>query len=280
MEFGASIFFTDYSITPAALAKALEERGFDSLWAAEHSHIPVPRQTPAPGGGELPKRYYDVMDPFVTLTAAAAATTRLKLATGICLVIQRDTIQTAKSVASLDQVSGGRFLFGIGGGWNREEIESHGTVFATRMQKMREQMEAMKEIWTKSTARYDGEIVKMTPMMTWPKPVQKPYPPILLGGAFPWAARRAIRYGDGWYPNAASGDPEDYIPRFREMAMAAGRDPASLPITLGGAPEDIEKLRRFHDLGVARVNVTLEAAGADQVLPTLDRWAKLIQQVR
>src|SRR5579864_8720660 len=144
MDFGASIFFTDYSISPAALAVALEERGFDSLWAAEHSHIPVPRKTPAPGGGELAKRYYDVMDPFVTLAVAAAATTRLKLATGICLVIQRDTIQTAKLVASIDQVSGGRFLFGIGGGWNAEEIESHGTVFKTRMKKMREQMEAMK----------------------------------------------------------------------------------------------------------------------------------------
>src|SRR5579871_2185708 len=192
MEFGVSIFFTDYSITPAELAVALEERGFDSLWAAEHSHIPVPRRTPAPGGGELPKRYYDVMDPFVTLTAAAAVTKRLKLATGICLVIHRDTIQTAKLVASIDQVSGGRFLFGIGGGWNREEIESHGTAFGTRMQKMREQIEAMKEIWTKSTAEYDGEIVKVTRMMTWPKPVQKPWPPVILGGAFPWAARGAL----------------------------------------------------------------------------------------
>src|SRR5881397_3215779 len=140
MEFGASIFFTDYSITPAELAVALEERGFDSLWAAEHSHIPVPRHTPPPGGRELHKRYYDVMDPFVTLTAAACATKNLQVATGICLVIQRDTIQTAKLVASIDQVSGGRFLFGIGGGWNQEEIENHGTAFATRMQKMREQI--------------------------------------------------------------------------------------------------------------------------------------------
>ena len=214
MEFGASIFFTDYSISPAELGVALEERGFDSLWAAEHSHIPVPRRTPPPGGGELAKRYYDVMDPFVTLTVAAAATKKLKVATGICLVIQRDTIQTAKLVASIDQVSGGRFLFGIGGGWNAEEIEAHGTVFATRMQKMREQMEAMKEIWTKSTAEYNGQIVKVPSMQTWPKPTQKPYPPILLGGAFPWAARRAVRYGDGWYPNASSGNPEEYLPRF------------------------------------------------------------------
>src|SRR5271166_989861 len=278
MEFGASIFFTDYSITPAELAVAMEERGFDSVWAAEHSHIPVPRRTRA--DSELGKRYYDVMDPFVTLTAAACATKRLKIATGICLVIQRDTIQTAKLVASLDQVSGGRFLFGIGGGWNKEEIENHGTVFATRMQRMREQIEAMKEIWTKSTAEYNGQIVKVPSMQTWPKPTQKPYPPILLGGAFPWAARRAVRYGDGWYPNASSGNPEEYLPRFRQMATEVGRDPQSLPVTLGGAPEDLAQLQRFRDLGVARVNVTLPAEGADQILPILDRWAKLMGQLR
>jgi len=279
MEFGASIFFTDYSITPAELGVALEERGFDSVWAAEHSHIPVPRKTPAPGGGELHKRYYDVMDPFVTLAVVGAATKKLKLATGIALVIQRDTIQTAKLVASLDQTSGGRVLFGIGGGWNVEEIEAHGTVFATRMQKMREQMEAMKEIWTKSTAEYNGDIVKVPSMMTWPKPAQKPHPPIILGGAFPWAARRAIRYGDGWYPNAASGDPEVYIPAFRKMAQEKGRDPKSLSLRLGGAPEDADRLKRFRDLGVDAVNVTLMSDKRDEILPILDRWAKLNRQV-
>jgi probable F420-dependent oxidoreductase len=278
MEFGASIFFTDYSITPADLGVALEQRGFDSLWAAEHSHIPVPRRTPPPGGGELAKRYYDVMDPFVTLTAAAAATKALKVGTGVCLVIQRDTIQTAKLVASIDQVSRGRFLFGIGGGWNAEEIEAHGTVFATRMKKMREQIEAMKEIWTKDTAEYNGDIVKVPSMQTWPKPVQKPYPPVLLGGAFPWAARRAVRYGDGWYPNASSGDPEDYLPRLRQMAAEAGRDPNSLTVTIGGVAEDLKQLQRFRDLGVVRANVTLPAEGPDQILPILDRWAKLIRQ--
>src|SRR6266446_619666 len=277
MEFGASIFFTDYSISPAELAVALEERGFDSLWAAEHSHIPVPRRTPAPGGGELAKRYYDVMDPFVTLTAAAAATKRLKLGTGVCLVIQRDTIQTAKLVASIDQVSGGRFLFGIGGGWNAEEIENHGTEFKTRFKKMREQIEAMKEIWTKSKPEYHGDIVDFPSMMTWPKPVQKPHPPILLGGAFPWAARRAIRYGDGWYPNASSGDPEDYLPRFRKMAEEAGRDLQSLPVTLGGSPEDPDRLKRFRDLGAVRVNVSLPAESREAILPVLDRWAGLIR---
>ena len=280
MEFGASIFFTDYSITPAEFGVALEERGFDSLWAAEHSHIPVPRQTPPPGGGELHKRYYDVMDPFVTLTAAAGATKRLKLATGICLVIQRDTIQTAKLVASIDQVSGGRFLFGIGCGWNREEIENHGTAFDTRMHKMREQIEAMKAIWTQSKPEYHGDIVKFDTLMTWPKPVQKPHPPVILGGAFPWAARRAVRYGDGWYPNASSGNPDEYMPAFRKMAEAAGRDPASLPVTIGGAPDDLDKLKHFRDLGAARVNVTLMSEKRDQLLPILDRWAGHIRQLR
>src|SRR5215472_7643673 len=277
MELGASIFFTDYSITPVELAVAMEERGFDSVWAAEHSHIPVPRRTRA--DSELGKRYYDVMDPFVTLTAAACATKRLKVATGICLVIQRDTIQTAKLVASLDQVSGGRFLFGIGGGWNQEEIENHGTVFATRMKQMREQIEAMKQIWTQSKPEYHGDLVDFGTMMTWPKPVQKPHPPVLLGGAFPWAARRAIRYGDGWYPNASSGNPDEYMPRFWQMATEAGRDPNSLPVTIGGAPEDADRLKHFRDLGAVGVNVSLPAENADAILPILDRWAELKRRV-
>src|ERR1700739_1176988 len=204
MQFGASIFFTDYSITPAALAVAMEERGFDSLWAAEHSHIPVPRRTPAPGGGELAKRYYDVMDPFVTLAAAAAATKRLKVGTGVWLVIQRDTSHTAKQVASIDQISCGRFLFGIGGGWNAEEMEDHGTVFTTRFKRMREQIEAMKEIWTKERPEYHGKIIDFPPMTTWPKPVQRPHPPIIVGGAFRLAARRALGYGNGILAAAAS----------------------------------------------------------------------------
>jgi probable F420-dependent oxidoreductase len=176
MEIGASIFFTEYSISPAEMGMALEERGFDSLWVAEHSHIPVTRRFSPPGGGELTRPYYDVMDPFVTLSVAAAVTKRLKLATGVCLVPQRDTIQTAKLVASIDQISGGRFIFGIGGGWNAEEMEDHGTVYAARFKHMREQIEAMKEIWTKEKAEYHGELVDFPPMMTWPKPAQQPAP--------------------------------------------------------------------------------------------------------
>ena len=279
MQIGAAMFFTDYSIGAAELARELEARGFESMWAPEHSHIPLSRNTPLPSGGELSRQYYDVMDPFVSLAAAAAVTTRIRLGTGVCLVIQRDTIQTAKLVASIDQVSGGRFLFGIGGGWNREEIENHGTVFATRMQKMREQIEAMKAIWTEDTAQYHGDLVAFDTIQTWPKPLQKPYPPVILGGAFPWAARRAIRYGDGWYPNATAGDPEQYVPAFRAMAKEAGRDPTSLSLRLGGAPDDLDKLKRFRDLGVDAVNVTLLSDKRDEVLPVLDRWTGYRRQL-
>jgi probable F420-dependent oxidoreductase len=226
------------------------------------------------------------MDPFVTLTAAAAVTRTLKLGTGVCLVIQRDTIQTAKLVASLDQVSKGRFLFGIGCGWNAEEMEDHGTVYETRTLKMREQIEAMKEIWTKDKPEYHGRIVDFPPMMTWPKPAQKPqkpHPPIIVGGAFRLAARRAIRYGDGLLPaapSAGSDGPEDFMPRLRQMAEEAGRDPQSLAVTLGGAPEDIDVLKRNRDLGVIRMTVRLPPAKEGEILPILDRWAKLIPQVR
>ncbi len=283
MDIGAGIFFTEYSISPTELGAALEERGFDSLWVAEHSHIPVTRRFTHPQGeAALTKEYYDVMDPFVTLSAAAAVTKRLKLGTAVCLVIQRDTIQTAKSVASLDQVSKGRFLFGIGCGWNAEEMEDHGTVYETRALKMREQIEAMKEIWTKEKPQYHGEIVDFPPMTTWPKPVQKPHPPVIVGGAFRLAVRRALRYGDGILPaapSAGSGGPEEFMPRWRQMAEEAGRDPKSLSVTLGGAPEDLDLLKRNRDLGVARMNVRLPPAKADEILPVLDRWARLIPQL-
>jgi probable F420-dependent oxidoreductase len=284
MEIGAAIFFTDYSMAPTDLAVALEERGFDSLWVAEHSHIPVTRRFTHPlGEAALTKEYYDVMDPFVTLSAAAAVTKRLKLGTAICLVIQRDTIQTAKAVASLDQISKGRFLFGIGCGWNAEEMEDHGTVYETRTLKMREQIEAMKEIWTKDEPEYHGEIVNFPPMNSWPKPVQKPHPPIILGGAFRLAARRALRYGNGIVFTASSagpGSPAEFMPRWRQMAVEAGRDPASLSVTLLGAPEDLTLLKRNRDLGVTRMAAWLPPAKDDVILPVLDRWAKLIAQVR
>ena len=282
MDIGAAVFFTDYSMAPGELARALDGRGFESVWAPEHSHIPLSRTTPFPQGGELPKKYYDVMDPFVALTAAAAATKMLKIGTGVCLVAQRDPIQTAKLVASLDQVSGGRFLFGVGGGWNAEEMADHGTAFATRFKLMREHIAAMKEIWTKPEPEYHGELVDFPPMRTWPKPVQKPHPPVIVGGAFPYAARRALAYGDGWVPHASRpqyADVSEHLPRFRQMAAEAGRDPASVPVTIFGVTEDLERLRRYRDLGIARAVVSLPSAQADEILPILDRWAELIHQM-
>jgi len=280
MEFGALMFFTDYAITAVDLARALEERGFESVWAPEHSHIPTSRKSPWPGGGELPKAYYDAMDPFVSLTAAAIATSKLKVGSGVCLVQQRDPIQTAKLVSSIDQVSNGRFLFGVGGGWNRDEMENHGTEFKTRFKLMRERIEAMQAIWTKSKAEYHGDMVDFSEMMAWPKPVQKPYPPILVGGAFPQAARRAIRYGDGWCPigGRPGSSPTDVLEQFRQMAREAGRDPQSLPVTLFGAAEDADRLARLRDQGIARIVVMLPSETVDKILPTLDRWAELIRR--
>ena len=280
MKIGAAMFFTDYSMAPGELGRALEERGFDSVWAPEHSHIPVSRASAFPSGGELPKKYYDAMDPFVSLTAAAAATTTLMVGTGVCLVVQRDPIQTAKLVASIDQVSGGRFLFGVGNGWNADEMENHGTDFKSRHKLARERIEAMKVIWTQSKAEYHGEFVDFDPMMAWPKPVQKPYPPILVGGAFPYGARRALRYGDGWMPHRVRpeyADVADMIPQYRELAAASGRDPA--PVSIWGAKEDLSMLERDRSLGVVRVIVSLESAKADVILPELDRWAELIRKL-
>lgn len=282
MHIGAAMFFTDYSMRPGELARALEERGFESVWSPEHSHIPLGRESQFPAGGDLPKQYYDVMDPFVSLTAAAAATTRLKVGTGVCLVPQRDPIQTAKLVASIDQLSDGRFLFGIGNGWNAEEMADHGTAFKDRHKIARERVAAMKLIWTKSKPEFQGEFVKFGPMMTWPKPVQKPHPPVLVGGAFPYGARRAIAYGDGWMPHRKRPTYDDvaaFVPQFREMAVAAGRDPADVPVTIWGAPEDLSILERDKKDGIDRIIVSLASGKADAILPELDRWARLIERL-
>jgi probable F420-dependent oxidoreductase len=281
MDFGVFMFHTDYSMPIVDLAQACEARGFESLWAPEHSHIPLTRKSPWPGGAELPKMYYDAMDPFVILAAAAAATKKLKLGTGVCLVIQRDTIQTAKLAASLDQVSGGRFLFGIGGGWNQDEMEDHGTVYASRFKRMREQVEAMREIWTASKPEYHGELVDFPPMMAWPKPVQQPLP-IIVGGAFPHAARRAVRYGNGWIPiagRAVYGNFDEYFPAYKRMLAEAGRGLTDVPITMFGAAENYDQLMRYRELGVARVVAGLAPEKADKTLPVLDRWAERIREV-
>jgi len=279
MQFGLCTFPTDASMRFPDLAVAAETRGFESLWVAEHSHIPVSRRTPFPGGGELPKMYYDAMDPFVTLATAASVTRKLKLGTGVCLLIQRDPIQTAKQVASLDQLSQGRFLFGIGGGWNAEEMENHGTRFDKRFQILRERVEAMKAIWTEKEAAYHGDFVDFDPIFAWPKPVQKPHPPIHVGGAFPGAVKRAIKYGNGWIP---VGDPQGALarmPELRKMAEEAGRDPASIEVSIYYCPPDPALLTRLRDTGIARVIFGVPAESSDKVLPILDHYHSVVQQL-
>ena len=275
MHIGIAMFCTDYAIQPVELARALEERGFESLWLPEHSHIPLTRNSAWPQGGDLPKKYYDVMDPFVALGAAAASTTSLKLATGICLVPQRDTIQTAKQIATLDQISNGRFLFGIGAGWNADEMANHGTVFKTRYKAMREKVEAMRLIWTEAKPEYHGEFVDFDPMMTWPKPVQQPHPPVLVGGEFPHGARRALRYGDGWVPHALRPDYTllEMLPQFREMEDEANR---TIPITAFGVPGDADQWRAYEDAGIERIVLSIDSEPSDVVLPMLDSWAMRI----
>ncbi|HJQ58131.1 MAG TPA: LLM class F420-dependent oxidoreductase [Vineibacter sp.] len=282
MKIGAVMFFTTYSMDPAALGRALEERGFESLWVPEHSHIPLSRKSEYPAGGPLIRPYYDIMDPFLVLNTAAAVTTKLKVGTGVCLMNQRDPIVTAKMVSTVDQLSGGRFLFGVGNGWNQDEMENHGTVFETRHKLARERIEAMKAIWINDTAEYHGEFVNFDPMNQWPKPAQKPHPPVIVGGAFPYAARRAIRYGDGWIPRADRLEKEGVgvlIGKFRDMAREAGRDPASLPISIFRVPEDIARLRFCQEIGIDRVVFTVPAEPGDKVLPILDRWAALQRQL-
>ncbi len=278
MHLGLMIFPTDYSIPFPELALEAEQRGFESLWVAEHSHIPTSRKSPWPGGGDLPKMYYDTLDPFVALSAAAAVTWKIKLATGICLVVQRDPIHTAKQVASLDRISHGRFLFGVGAGWNEEEMNNHGTAFEGRFELLRERVEAMVAIWTHNEAEYHGKYVDFDPIFMWPKPVQKPHPPIHVGGAFPGGARRAARYGNGWIPIAgrASDDIAAHVSEFRKLAVAAGRNPASLEVSAFGVAGVEEEVKRYRDAGFDRAVFGLPPAPRDTILPILDRCAAWI----
>ncbi|REJ85846.1 MAG: LLM class F420-dependent oxidoreductase [Acidobacteria bacterium] len=279
MHVGVTIFPTAEAIEMPELAREAETRGIESLWVAEHSHIPSSRKTPFPGGGELPRMYYETYDPFVALAAAAAVTERIKLGTGICLVVQRDPIHTAKEVASLDRVSHGRFLFGVGGGWNVDEMENHGTDPARRFKLMRERIEAMKEIWGHEEAEYHGELVDFGPLRMWPKPVQQPHPPIHVGGGFPGAARRAIAYGDGWIPiGGRDSGLEEQIGRFREMAGEAGRE--GLEVSIYGVPPKAEVFVKMQALGVDRVITFLPPGRRDEVLPVLDRISAAAQEAR
>jgi probable F420-dependent oxidoreductase len=277
MHVGVLMFPTDYAIRVDDLAREAETRGFESLWLPEHTHIPISRRSPWPGGPVLPQEYWHTHDPFVALATAAAVTTRLRVASGICLLVERDPITTAKEVASLDALSRGRLLFGIGGGWNAEEMEDHGTPFGSRWKILRERVLAMKRIWTEDEPSFAGEFVHFPPMWSWPKPAQRPHPPVLLGGHGRAALRRVVDYCDGWLPiGARAGDLAAGIAELRRLAAERGRDPASLSVSVYGARMDAVELARLRDLGVTRAILALPSAAADVVLPLLDRGAALV----
>ncbi|MGW3359989.1 LLM class F420-dependent oxidoreductase [Streptomyces bungoensis] len=269
MKFGVSTFITDEGIGPKALGPALEERGFDSLLLAEHSHIPVKRESPYPGGGELPRMYYRTLDPFVALSAAASVTRDLLLGTGIALVIQRDPIHTAKEVASLDLISGGRAVFGVGAGWNREEMRNHGTDPAVRGRLMDERIRAMIELWTKEKAEFHGDFVDFDPVYAWPKPVQKPHPPIWVGGDSERAFERVAAYGAAWMP---SEPPLEKLgERIARMRRTAGDRPS---VVVYAGRYDRKALDTYAELGVERVLLYLPTLPENQTLRTLDELAE------
>ncbi|MDL4771761.1 MULTISPECIES: LLM class F420-dependent oxidoreductase [Thermomonosporaceae] len=272
MKFGVSTFVTDEGIGPAALGRALEERGFGSLFLAEHTHIPVKRESPWPGGAELPRFYYRTLDPFVALTAAAAATRRLQVGTGIALVVQRDPILLAKEVASLDLVSGGRAVLGVGAGWNREEMRNHGTDPRTRMRLLRERVLAIKELWTRDEAEFHGEFVDFDPVFSFPKPVQDPHPPVLIGGSGPTVFDRVVEVGDGWMPIFGRGT-DGLGEQITELRGRAGH---RVPVTVFGTPPKPEIVAELDAAGADQVLFNLPTEPEDQTLARLDRLAGLL----
>ena len=277
MHLGVAMFPTHYAIRPDDLGREAETRGFESLWFPEHTHIPSSRRSPWPGGPVLPKEYSHTFDLFVALATAAAATSRIKLASGICLLVERDPITTAKEVASIDVLSGGRLIFGIGGGWNAEEMEHHGTAFRTRWKLLRERVAAMKTIWTEDEAAFEGELVRFAPLWSWPKPLQRPHPPIILGAHGPRALQRVVDYCDGWIPiGVRAGDLAVEVETLRQLAVERGRDPHAISVNVYGAHADREALARLRDVGVTRAIFALPAEGRDAILPLLDRYAALM----
>jgi probable F420-dependent oxidoreductase len=277
-SFGVAMFPTDYAIQPVALAQAVEERGLDSLFVPEHTHIPASRATPFPGGGGLPKMYWHTHDPFVALGAAAAVTRRIKLGTGICLVIERGPITLAKECASLDMISGGRLILGIGAGWNREEMENHGANYPKRWAVVREKVLAMKTIWREEEPEFHGEWVDFDPIWSYPKPVQAGGPPIWIGANSKWVFDRVADYAEGWMPIGGMGSGN--MERVREALGAKGRRIEDLDLTLFGAPTDIDQLRGRIQQGFDHLIFNLPAAGEDEVLPLLDKYAAIAERVR
>jgi probable F420-dependent oxidoreductase len=276
MDVGVFYFPTDYGINVAELGKALEDRGFASLYVPEHTHIPLSRKSPFPGGGELPKRYAHTHDPFVALAFAAAATKKLKIGTGICLVPQHEPLVTAKAIASLDMLSNGRFIFGIGGGWNVDEMENHGATHKDRFKIMREHVLAMKALWTQEHASYKGEFVQFDPVLSYPKPAQRPHPPIVLGGESDHTLKRVVEYCDGWFPRTRAGfDPVEAKARLAKAASEKGRDPKSLTITVFGAPNKAEVLESYAKAGIEGALLAIPDGTRDEILAFLDKNAPL-----
>lgn len=277
-KYGVTMFPTDYSIQPVELAKAVEERGLDSLFFPEHTHIPVSRDTPFPGGGDLPRMYWHTHDPFVALGAAAAVTTRIALGTGICLVIERDAITLAKEVASLDMISNGRFILGIGAGWNREEMENHGANFKQRWAQVREKVLAMKAIWTQEEPEFHGAHVNFDPIWSYPKPVSEGGPPIWIGANSPWVFDRIAEYADGWMPigGLGSGNMEKLTHALGEK----GRDVRDLDLALFGAPTRVDQLKGRIEQGFDHLIFNLPSEERDSILPKLDRYAALAEEMR
>jgi probable F420-dependent oxidoreductase len=277
MNIGFFVFATDYSMPMVELARALEDRGFESLFVPEHTHIPTSRRSPWAGGPVLPKHYSHTLDPYVSLAAAAAVTTKLRLGTGICLLTEHDPIVCAKEVATLDLISNGRFEFGIGAGWNAEEMEHHGTAFDTRFRVMVERAKAMQAIWTEDEASFEGEFTKFEPIWSWPKPVQKPHPPILLGGESVHTLRRVMDFCDGWFPRGRGGfDAEKEMARLRVAADEAGRDIKTVSTTLFGGEPERAYLERCRAAGMDRVLLALPSEGSDTILPMLDKYTSLL----
>jgi probable F420-dependent oxidoreductase len=278
MKYGIVMFPTDYSIDPVTLGKAVEQRGFDALFFPEHTHIPASRRTPWPGGADLPKEYWHTYDPFIALTAVAMVTKNLMLGTGISLVMERDPITLAKEVASVDMLSNGRFILGVGGGWNLEEMENHGTDPKRRFKVMRERIEAMKAIWTQDEAEYHGEFVNFDPIWSWPKPVQKPHPPIYVGGNGAHTLKRVVQYGDAWMPIPGRGaNISERMAELQNLASEAGR--GKIPVTVYGTLARPEVVEHYRDIGVDRCIFWLGSVSEAEAIPMLDRYAELMQSV-
>jgi probable F420-dependent oxidoreductase len=273
MDFGVGYFPTHDGMGPGPLARMIEQRGQNALFFAEHTHIPASRESPYPGG-ELPTKYWHCYDLFVALTAAALATTRLRVASGICLVIERDPIITANEVASIDHLSGGRFEFGVGAGWNREEMRNHGTDPGRRMAVLRERVEAMKAIWTEHEASYSGEHVKFERVLSYPKPMQRPHPPVLVGGDGPTVLDRVLAFGDGWLPNYRNDDSI-----FERIAELRARAERPVEVQLMAVPADARVLERIRDAGVRRALHWLPSGPRGPVERALERWEQAITEL-